>query len=172
MKYPSTIALAVLSLTLLAGCGGSQTRTACPACPEAGASSEEALRLDMTKTLDGVADMDTAVAKVTEALKAQGFGVVSDMDVQQVMQDKLGEEMRPYRILGACNPALAFRALEQNRAAGLLLPCKAVIYQNDDDAFVVTLGRPTAVFGLLNDPATDPLAAEVEQKLTAVIDSL
>jgi uncharacterized protein (DUF302 family) len=169
MNYTTFATLASISTALLVGCAGSRVEAECP---EPARTAQTAVRLDMTKTLDGVTDMETAVTAATEALAAQGFGVVSDMDVQAVMKDKLGEEMRPYRILGACNPGLAFRALEHDEAAGLLLPCKAVIYQTDDGSFTVTLGRPTAVFSLLGDPATDPLAEEVEKKMTAVLDSL
>ena len=169
MRFVMVCGLLTTVGAVLVGCGGSQVPVDCP---EPTPVAEEVIELDMTKTLDGVADIEAAVARVTEALKAQGFGVVSDMDVQAIMKAKLDEEMRPYRILGACNPKLAFRALGHDEVAGLLLPCKAVVYQDENGAFAVTLGRPTAVFGLLNDPATDPLADEVEQKLTAVFESL
>jgi uncharacterized protein (DUF302 family) len=153
-------------LLACAGCGGGRVQTECPE------PSEKEVEVDLTVTLDGVTDMESAVARVTEALEAQGFGVISDMDVEKTMQDKLGREMRPYRILGACNPALAFRALELNPTAGLLLPCKAVVRQSEDGGFAVSLGRPTAFFALLGDPETDALAEEVEQKIRAVADAL
>ena len=131
---------------------------------------------DIALTTTTAGPFDAAVARVREALSEQGFGVLTEINVKATLNKKLGDgvgdEVGDYLILGACNPKLAFRALEQNETAGLLLPCKAVVYQDEEGWFKVTLGRPKAVFGLLNDPATDPLADEVEQKLRAVFDSL
>lgn len=128
--------------------------------------------LDYTKTLAGVGTIEEAVEKVTGALSSQGFGVVTDMNVQAIMKKKLDKEMRPYRILGACNPKLAYQAIEREITMGLLLPCKVIVYQNAEDEFLVSFARPGAVFQLIRDPSLAPLAEEVDILIRKTFDSL
>jgi uncharacterized protein (DUF302 family) len=89
-------------------------------------------------------DMEVAVARVTDALKSEGFGILTRIDVRATFQEKLGEEIRPYLILGACNPALAHRALTANREAGLLLPCNVTV-EAVENGTLVRIADPAAM---------------------------
>ena len=150
------------------GCSRNQAEVRCP--EEAENAAVE--KLDYTKSLEGITTIEDAVNKVTTALSAQGFGVVTDMDVQAIMKKKLGKEMRPYRILGACNPKLAHQAIEQENTMGLLLPCKVILYQTADDQFWVSFARPSAVFQLVQNPSLAPIAGEVDTLIRQVFESL
>ena len=113
-----------------------------------------------------------AIDKVTDALKKEGFGVLSDIDVQSTMKAKLNIEGRPYRILGACNPPLAHRAIELDPDIGLLLPCNVVVRENADGKVIVSFMDPGAVLSLVDRPGIDALAGEVKGRLERVRDSL
>ncbi len=108
------------------------------------------------------------VERVKAALKEQGFGVLCEIDVKQTMKEKRGIDFRPYVILGACNPPLAERALQAEPDIGLLLPCNVVVYE-DDGGSVVEAMDPVPVLGLVGNPALEPLAREVRQRLEAAI---
>jgi len=126
-------------------------------------------RYGFGKTLSS--DFDTAITQVTEALKTEGFGVLTDIDIQATMAKKLGTEMPPYRILGACNPPLAHQAISAEPSIGLLLPCNVVVRQTDDGVRVEFMD-PSAVLGLVDSDDVVTLAAEVRQRLERVRDSL
>ena len=124
-----------------------------------------------TTTLTGLS-FDEALSRTTAALKAEGFGVLSDIDVQRAMKEKLGAEMRPYRILGACNPPLAHQALSTDPSVGLMLPCNVVVYDNGDGSSTVSALNPMAAIGVVGNPGLDAMATAATAKLTAAIERL
>jgi uncharacterized protein (DUF302 family) len=115
---------------------------------------------------------DEVLARVPEALKAEGFGVLTEIDVQATLKKKLDVDFRRYRILGACNPPFAHRALQHSLDAGMMMPCNVIVYERDDRKTVVSAVDPMQTMAAQGDPALRALAAEVQQKLRRVIDSL
>lgn len=115
---------------------------------------------------------DAAIEKVTAALKEEGFGVLSDIDVAATMKKKLDEDMPPYRILGACNPVLAHQAVSAIPDIGLLLPCNVLVREDDAGDVFVSFMDPGSVLGLVDDENIAPLAGQVKEKLTRVMTAL
>lgn len=122
------------------------------------------------KTVD--MSFDDAIVHVIQALQGEGFGILSDIDVAGAMKKKLDQDMPPYRILGACNPPLAHRALESEPSIGLLLPCNVVVRQDGAGAVHVEFMDPSAVLELVNKPEITQLAGEVRQNLEKVLRAL
>ena len=113
---------------------------------------------------------EEAVARVPEALKTEGFGVLTEIDVRNTLRAKLGVEFRRYKILGACNPPLAHRVLEAELGAGVMLPCNVIVYEEGDHS-VVTAIDPMETFAA-SDDRLRPIAQEVRAKLVRVLDRL
>ena len=115
---------------------------------------------------------EEAVETVTEELGKEGFGVLTEIDVQATLKKKLGEDMPPYRILGACNPPLAHQAVTAVPAIGLLLPCNVLVREDDAGKVHVSFMDPGSVLGLVDNPDVVPLAEQVREKLERVLAAL
>jgi uncharacterized protein (DUF302 family) len=123
-----------------------------------------------SKQLDGVS-MDDALEKVAEALKANGFGVLTKIDVKETLKKKIDIDFRPYVILGACNPKLAYKALQGEALIGLLLPCNVVV-QESDGGTLVSFADPKAMFELVPDAPIEEVATEARRLLQNARDQL
>jgi uncharacterized protein (DUF302 family) len=127
--------------------------------------------VDYAMTVRTTGSFDEANAQIRDALKAQGFGVLTEIDVQSTLRDKLGEDMEQYVILGACNPPLAHRALSADRAIGLLLPCNVVVRAADGCTIVEALD-PRAIAGIAGQPVLTGIAEDAAGRLRAALDTL
>lgn len=119
-----------------------------------------------------LADFDRAVAATREALKAEGFGVITEIDVQRTLKDKLGVDFRPYQILGACNPAMAYEALKLEDKIGAMLPCNVVIQEREPGEIEVSAIDPVASMRAVDNPALLAQAAVVGEHLKRVVGRL
>ena len=113
---------------------------------------------------------DTAIAKVMEELKKEGFGILTDIDVKATLKKKLDVEFRKYRILGACNPPFAYKALQAEDKIGTMLPCNVIVQEISDGQVEVTAIDPLASMQAVENPALEEIAAEISSKLKTVID--
>ena len=116
------------------------------------------------------ASFDQALVEVTRALKDEGFGILTEIDVRETLKEKLGVDFRPYRILGACNPAFAYRALQVEDKIGTMLPCNVVVQEISDGKAEISAIDPVASMLAVENPALKEIALEVQGKLKSVID--
>ena len=116
---------------------------------------------------------EAAIEQVTAALKDEGFGVLTTIDMQATLKQKLNADFRRYVILGACNPQLAYQALQNELEIGLLLPCNVIVYEGESaDRSVVSIVDPQAMLGLVENPALDAVATEARARLQRVAAAL
>jgi uncharacterized protein (DUF302 family) len=115
---------------------------------------------------------DEAVETVIEELGKEGFGVLTEIDVQATLKKKLDKDMPPYRILGACNPPLAHQAVTAVPEIGLLLPCNVLVREDEEGTVHVSFMDPVSVLGLVDNPDVEPLAEQVKEKLERVLAAL
>ena len=115
--------------------------------------------------------MADAKAAVVEALKQEGFGVLTEIDIKDTFKKKLNVEFRDYLILGACNPAFAHQALSNELEVGLLLPCNVCLW-SEGDGVTVAMARPDAMFTLIDDADVGPVAVQVDEKMRRALDAV
>ena len=123
------------------------------------------------KTIDA-GDIDAAQERVKAALQAEGFGVLTEIDLQTTLKDKIGADFRPYRILGACNPKLAHQALQSEDKIGTMLPCNVIIQETGTGTFEVAAVDPVASMQAVENEKLGDVAASVSEKLKTVIGAL
>lgn len=123
-----------------------------------------------SKTL--CASYEEAIAQVTEALKAEGLGILTEIDVQSAFQQKLDIQFRRYTILGACHPQVAYQMLQTDDKAGVLYPCNVVVQEHKDDRIEVSAVDPLIMFLMLHSPRAKEIALEASQKMQAVMNRL
>jgi uncharacterized protein (DUF302 family) len=122
------------------------------------------------KTITG--SFDETIVKVTDALKKEGFGVLTQIDVTQTLKDKLGVDFRKYRILGACNPPFAYKALQAEEHIGVMLPCNVIVQEKSDGTIEIASVNPMTSMQAVKNPALESVASEIQNKLHKAIDSV
>ena len=115
---------------------------------------------------------DQVVERTTAALKNEGFGVLTTIDVKDTLKKKIGVDFRRYVILGACNPQLAHRALGAELGIGLVLPCNATVFEGDGGEVVVQFIKPQSMFEVIHKPGLEPLVAEADEKLRRALERI
>lgn len=117
-------------------------------------------------------DPDTAEKRIREALSEEGFGILTEIDVQATLKEKIGVEMRPYRILGACNPPLAHRAIEADENIGALLPCNVIVRGNPDGGTDIVGADPDAMLSVADAEGVGEIATEARERLRRAFDAV
>ena len=120
----------------------------------------------------GKMSIDDAHERVTRALKTEGFGVLTEIDVKATLKKRIDVDFRDYKILGACNPKLAYGALQTDASVGLFLPCNVILYADDDGTITASIGKPTAMFAAVENPDVKAVATEVDAMIERVIAAL
>ena len=115
---------------------------------------------------------EKAIDKVTEELKKEGFGILTEIDVRETLKKKLDVDFKPYKILGACNPPNAYKSLQAEEQIGLMLPCNVIVYVNDNGETIVAAVDPIASMQTVDNPDLGEVAQTIQNKLKSVIDSL
>jgi len=124
-----------------------------------------------SKKLQNVS-FDQAISKVTEALKEEGFGILTEIDVQATLQKKLNVDFKPYKILGACNPPFAYKALQAEDKIGTMLPCNVIVQAQPDGSVEISAVDPVASMQAVGNEKLEKIAGEVRDKLRLAIDKL
>lgn len=124
-----------------------------------------------SKSLDNTSFIE-AVELITLKLKEAGFGVLTEIDMQQTLKNKLGEEILPYKILGACNPPFALKALKAENKIGTMLPCNVIVQQHEDHTIEISAVDPVASMQAIENNDLGGIATEIQSKLKSVIDGL
>lgn len=132
----------------------------------------ETAKVNIGRSVRLEADFGSALARVTDALKAEGFGVLTEIDVRETLKKKLDVDFRPYKILGACNPPLAYRALSAAPEVGLLLPCNVTVAYVEDGVTDVSLVDPIAMLGVVEYADLKPVAQDAAARLDRVAAAL
>ena len=114
---------------------------------------------------------DKALEVIVDELKKEGFGILTEIDVKQTLKKKLNVDFPKYKILGACNPSFAYRALSTEENIGLLLPCNVIVYEKDGKT-ILSVMKPSVAMGMIDNPELGKVAIEVESKLKRVFDSV
>ncbi len=125
---------------------------------------------NISKKLDGT--FDEAIKKVTEELKKEGFGIISEIDFKEKFKEKLNVDFRNYKILGACNPSLAYKAIQQEDNIGIMLPCNILVQEHETGGVEVSAINPLESIGAVKNANLQSIAAEVSGKLKSVIEHL
>jgi len=115
---------------------------------------------------------EEAVEEVTQTLKKEGFGILTQIDVKDILKKKLNVDFRKYIILGACNPPFAYQSLQAETEIGLLLPCNVIVYEDDSGNTVVSAVNPESAMGMIDNPKLKEIANQVQAKLKKVVDTL
>ena len=115
---------------------------------------------------------DDAVVKVTEELKKEGFGVLTEIDVKATMKKKIDKDIKPYVILGACNPPFAYEALQAEEQVGLLMPCNVIVYENNEGKIVISSLEVAPLMDMIDNPAFGDFGPKVQEKLHRAIDAV
>jgi uncharacterized protein (DUF302 family) len=123
-----------------------------------------------SKTL--AASFDEAVQRITDALKTEGFGIISEINIHEKLNEKLGVNFKKYRILGACNPGYAYKALQAEDKIGTMLPCNVIVIDKENGQTEVAAVNPIASMMAIHNTALEPIAMEITEKLKRVIDAL
>lgn len=129
------------------------------------------IRYALVKELPDL-EYDDAVARATELLADEGFGVLTEIDIKATLKKKINVDFRRYVILGACNPQLAYQAMTGEPFIGVLLPCNVVVMEREGGGSIVSAFKPTAGFSLVDNPDVAPIAEEVEDRLRRILDRL
>ncbi|MGE5225111.1 MAG: DUF302 domain-containing protein [Omnitrophica WOR_2 bacterium] len=133
---------------------------------------DDQIRMNLGTTVYLNTDFNTAIDRVTAALKVEGFGVLTEIDVKETMKKKLDVDFRQYKILGACNPKLAYQALTIAPQVGLLLPCNVTVSQEEDGRIAVSLIDPVVMLGVVASEELQPVADEARERLDHVAQAL
>ena len=127
--------------------------------------------MDYTISAQVETGFEQTIKNVTEELEEEGFGVLTDIDVQKTLEKKLGEDYRKYRILGACNPEFAHEAMEEETAIGAVLPCNVIVYEDSGKVFVEAV-EPEELVSVTENSELDELASEVKERMNRVVKAL
>lgn len=122
-----------------------------------------------SKTID--TDFQSAIERTTAALKSKGFGIITEIDLKGTFQNKLGKEIRPYHILGACNPNYAFEALQAENKIGTMLPCNVIVQELENGKVEIAAVNPVASMSAIDNPALKQMAAQVEAMLKEAVEA-